>query len=79
VRLYRIRDNLFHLTEDKAMEAPALVTCKGCGLIFYPGNTDEEAAADFEKDFPGMRFDPKQIAVLCEHCYEIYRGNSLPN
>jgi hypothetical protein len=71
MKIRQISRNLLHLTEDKALEAGELVTCSECGLTFHPTNDDQEAIADFQRDFPGQ--DPKRIAVVCELCFLKHR------
>lgn len=83
VRIQQIKKNLLYMTEDRVEEAMPLVTCERCGLAFHPANNDAQAKAEFERDFPGERFDPKEVSVLCDPCYEKFmawmKGTSLQN
>lgn len=46
-------------------------TCAACGKTYPKGWTDEEAAAERERDFPGM--DDDEAAVVCDDCYQAMR------
>lgn len=45
-------------------------TCAHCGGTFEAGWSDEEARAEFEKNWPGEPFDP-DLPQVCDDCYRM--------
>lgn len=44
--------------------------CDLCGCEFHPApGADEVARAEFAINYPGLPFDPNELAVLCDDCY----------
>jgi hypothetical protein len=44
-------------------------TCVGCGKEFVSDWSDEKVQAEYEANF-GLPFDPQNVAVLCDECYD---------
>lgn len=46
-------------------------TCADCGNTFPKGWSDEEAAAERDRDFPGLA--DEDAVVVCDDCYRAMR------
>jgi hypothetical protein len=46
-------------------------TCADCGGTFPKGWSDEEAAAERDRDFP--RLAEEDMVVVCDDCYQAMR------
>lgn len=50
------------------MTHPLTYKCDVCGKVYLKGQTDEEARAEYEQNFPQTQGDEK--AVVCDDCYQ---------
>ncbi len=53
--------------------------CQTCGCVFPMGRSDEEAKAELERNFPGMR--PEDCGITCDDCFNkifVELGDDLP-
>lgn len=50
--------------------------CAKCGGVFLKGRPDEEAEAEFQKEFPGGTHDSED--VVCDDCWNVMTGQVPP-
>lgn len=47
-------------------------TCAACGSNCESNDnwTDEDAIAEFHRLYPGMKYDPEAMVVVCDDCHD---------
>jgi hypothetical protein len=52
--------------------------CAGCHKVYEKGWSDEEAAEEWNRDFPGQPID-KDTSLICDICYEAINKDMKDN